>query len=199
MEEHSDTQQKQRLIPKGLGVVVMILLIVCTLAWISLWRPWQPVNREQLIVEPINKKVETPATSPNGNKTHYEFYDLLAKQQVSPVPEKPMTQVNDTSNATAYAEVKAEDGQNMQSFALITQLVNSPDIADEQRNKLQMMGYPSDVVMSNNEKGEIIYRVMVGPFATKYQAEQGQKSLKQQGIDSVLSELSPKLAQDERR
>lgn len=197
MEEHSDTQQKQRLIPKGLGVVVMILLIVCTLAWISLWRPWQPVNREQLIVEPINKKVETPTTSPNGNKTHYEFYDLLAKQQVSPVPEKPVTQVNDTSNATAYAEVKAEDGQNMQSFALITQLVNSPDIADEQRNKLQMMGYPSDVVMSNNEKGEIIYRVMVGPFATKYQAEQGQKSLKQQGIDSVLSELSPKLAQDE--
>lgn len=186
MEQHAndDNQIAFPLIPKGFGAFIALFLLLCFIAVLCLWRPWQPVDVKQRTISNI-----TTANHEDKQTTHYEFYDLLTKQQVNPVPDKPIASATAVETPQAHAVLEV-DGKSFQPYVLIINRFDNADQADDLQGKLQVTGFASDVIIEADADGKAIYRVVAGPFNGKQQAQIAQKSLKQQGIDSVLSEVS---------
>lgn len=187
MEQQHSSDKNQisyPLIPTGFGTFIALFLLICFIAILCLWRPWQPVDVQQ-------REISNIATANQDDKktTHYEFYDLLAKQQVAPVPEKPVATNTAHDSMPSHAVIEV-DGKTFQPYVLIINSFQNADLADELQGKLQVAGFLSDVIIEADTNGQVLYRVVAGPFNGKQQAEIAQKNLKQQGIDSVLSEVS---------
>lgn len=183
-------QQNFRLIPKGFSMIVMLGVLVGFFAFISLWQPWQPVDSVQ------RKQQITQATVEDEQlQTHYEFYDLLAKQKVSPMPDKPLTTAPDNPLGDSSMAVMANSSQDRVQPVLIIKSFNNADAADKQRSRIRFANLPADVIIEKNEQGRPLYRVIAGPFPNKQLAVQAKTHLEKQGIDSILSEIARKQAE----
>ena len=71
---------KKPLIPKWLGMLVLILIVLSFAVALMLWKPWEPVK-------PRSNEVTSTHYQEETNKD-YRFYDLLPQQQVTPIPDK---------------------------------------------------------------------------------------------------------------
>ena len=191
-ERPNPNKPKQPLIPKWLGMLVVILIVLSFAVALMLWKPWAPV-------QPRNNDVTSPHYQEDTNKD-YRFYDLLPQQQVTPIPEKavPETQtqqqpviveapsqpenvnvgVDSSDQTTATAPTQPEYILQVRSYP-------DPDSADARRAEIILNGLSADVVQST-EGGKTWYRVISGPYDSQNAAVIAQQTLQHSGIDSIV-------------
>lgn len=193
----------QALLPKWLGVFFLLLSTICVAIVLMLWRPWQPVATHQ---NDDPAAAARPATQETNRD--YQFYDLLPKQKVTPIPEQavPKAQSSETaiivesrpaaeddSNANAadespadpFTDQPAEEKPVAPVYMLQVRSFEDPEEADARRAEIILNGLSADVIISN-EKGKIWYRVVSGPYASVDAARTAQQSLQNAGIDSII-------------
>ena len=183
-------KKKQSLIPKWLGTLVVILLILSFAVALMLWKPWEPVQaRNQINSEHYQEET---------NKD-YRFYDLLPQQQVTPVPEQAIPEsrneaavviveapTNDSAASEATASVTGTvPAAPARSYILQVKSYTDPDSADARRAEIILNGLSADVVRIN-EDGQTWYRVISGPYDSQEAAIIAQQSLQNSGIDSIV-------------
>jgi len=82
------------------------------------------------------------------------------------------------------AASKAQQADAFQYFVQAGAFVSSAE-ADSQRIKLSLAGF-EPVISQREQDGKVIYRVRVGPYDSKTQAEQIQSQLKSNKFESAL-------------
>ena len=164
-----------------------------------LWQPWQPVSSKMEVTSPHYEEEEV--------NHDYRFYDLLPKQQMTPVPEQAVpeskapptvviveapksqtqdSQLNpntDTATPNETAPVAAE--VHTTQFILQIGSFNNPDSADTQRAKVILNGLSADVI-TMRKNGETWYRVVSGPYTSQSSAVAAQQTLQNSNIDSII-------------
>ena len=178
-------QQKPSFIPKWIGTLIFILMVLSAAVALMLWKPWAPVHPRS--------EINAGQPQEETNKD-YRFYDQLPKQQVTPIPEEavPTTQPKEVG-VIVEAPSQANEADNASepslnaptTYLLQVNSFNNPDSADAKRSEILMNKLPADVIMSN-EKGKIWYRVISGPFNSQAEAIAAQQTLQNSGIDSII-------------
>ena len=183
---------KQPLIPKWLGMLVVILIVLSFAVALMLWKPWAPV-------QPRNNDVTSPHYQEDTNKD-YRFYDLLPQQQVTPIPEQAVPENKAPSQAViieAPAKPQSNDviigddgteqiaAPTRPEYILQVRSYPDPDSADARRAEIILNGLSADVVQST-EGDRTWYRVISGPYDTQNAAVMAQQTLQHSGIDSIV-------------
>ena len=185
---------KKPLIPKWLGMLVVILIVLSFAVALLLWKPWAPV-------QPRNNTVTSPHYQEDTNKD-YRFYDLLPQQQVTPIPEQAVPESKNSSTVVIVEAPEAEPAINppvtepsleaseapvahQPSYILQVRSYSDPDSADARRAEIILNGLSADVVKSV-ENGQTWYRVMSGPYDSPEAAIMAQQTLQRSGIDSIV-------------
>lgn len=179
---------KQPLIPKWLGMLVVVLIVLSFGVALMLWKPWAPV-------QPRNE-ITSEHYQEDTNKD-YRFYDLLPQQQVTPIPEQAIPE-NKTQQQPVIVEAptKPSDvnvGVNADPTPVSTQpeyilqvrSYDDPDAADARRAEIILNGLSADV-MQSSEGGKTWYRVISGPYESQNAAVIAQQTLQHSGIDSIV-------------
>ncbi|WP_139850526.1 SPOR domain-containing protein [Acinetobacter pullicarnis] len=183
------TKPSKPLIPKWLGMLVLILVVLSGAVALMLWKPWGPVQAKNEVTS-THYQEET-------NKD-YRFYELLPQQQVTPIPQQavPETQVRSQPvivEAPAPTQPTVnEDGEDVAtpaaaqpSYILQVRSFPDPDSADARRAEIILNGLSADVVKTT-ENGKTWYRVISGPYTTQNAAVIAQQTLQHSGIDSIV-------------
>ncbi|XID74881.1 SPOR domain-containing protein [Alkanindiges sp. WGS2144] len=193
----------QKLIPGWLWMIFGMLLGLFIMVLLYLWQPWRPASRPIDATQTI-----TPDHSDEQTNQDYQFYDLLPKQQVTPVPSDAVptdpqaansniivappvsVEVPDVSPAQNAANADPAEINETTTLQYILQ-VNSyqnPDDADARRAEILLVGLPADVRQSKLADGSMWFRVVSGPFASRAEALNAQSLLQNSGIDSLVVE-----------
>ncbi|WP_445114600.1 SPOR domain-containing protein [Acinetobacter sp. WZC-1] len=184
---------KKPLIPKWLGTLVAILIVLSCAVALMLWKPWAPV-------QPRNE-IPSEHYQEDTNKD-YRFYDLLPQQQVTPIPQQavPETPVQsqpviveapDTSqqNSTDDVDTGVDSSEPpvpaQPSYILQIRSYADPDSADARRAEIILNGLSADVIKTT-ENGQTWYRVISGPYESQNAAVIAQQTLQHSGIDSIV-------------
>ena len=185
---------KKPLVPKWLGMLVLILIVLSFAVALMLWKPWEPVK-------PRSNEVTSTHYQEETNKD-YRFYDLLPQQQVTPIPEKAVPENQQVDTAPVIVEAPAptetqttsEDGTITEatapapakiSYILQVRSFPDPDSADARRAEIILNGLSADV-MKTTEGGQTWYRVVSGPYESQEAAVIAQQTLQHSGIDSIV-------------
>lgn len=194
-----DKDQQEKLIPTWLWMIFGILLGLSLAVLLYLWQPWQPANRPIDSTQPT--RTSNQADEDETNK-EYQFYDLLPKQQVTPVPNEavPTTPATQPSNsiivapaAPAQNTINADPAEISASpaapeYMLQVNSYKNPDDADARRAEILLVGLPADVRQTTLSDSTVWFRVVSGPFMSKGEALNAQHLLQDSGIDSLVVE-----------
>lgn len=104
-----------------------------------------------------------------------------AKPGEAPAPVAPSTSEDPLGDLAAS---KAQQVDAFQYFVQVGAFLSSAE-ADSQRIKLSLAGF-EPVITQRDQDGKVIYRVRVGPYDSKTQAEQTQSQLKSNKFESAL-------------
>ncbi len=184
---------KKPLIPKWLGMLVVILIILSFGVALMLWKPWAPVKTR-------SNEVTSDHYQEDTNKD-YRFYDLLPNQQVTPIPEQavPETQTStqsviveapETPSSSEEVNVGLDSSEQAPApvqpeYILQVRSYPDPDSADARRAEIILNGLSADVVKAT-EGGQTWYRVISGPYDSQNAAVIAQQTLQHSGIDSIV-------------
>lgn len=183
---------KKPLIPTWLGTLVVVLLILSFLVALMLWKPWEPVKPRSNQIQSEHYQEET--------NNDYRFYDLLPKQQVTPIPEQAVPETRTAENtmivetpaastSTQTPTVSTEDDSAApviaESYMLQVKSYADPDQADARRAEIILNGLSADVVQTI-ENEQVWYRVISGPYPSQDAAVIAQQTLQHSGIDSIV-------------
>lgn len=192
-------------IPHWLWLVFVVLSALSLAALLYLWQPWQPAKRPDAPgAEPVGAD---SASARPGRKEEYEFYDLLPKQQVTPVPQQevpvrasaaskpeplpatlpspdrgPLVQ---PGASLTLSETPAPERQPV--YILQINSYDNPDEADRQRAEVLLTGLSADVRQTTVNQ-VVWYRVVSGPYASRDEAQTAQVTLQNSGIDALVVE-----------
>lgn len=199
----------QKLIPGWLWMIFGMLLGLFIMVMLYLWQPWRPAQRPIDATQPSS----TQASDDETNKD-YQFYDLLPKQQVTPVPDEALPTSNpnaadniivaqppttppvepaiqgavqNNANASHSDPVEITAATTPQYILQVNSYQN-PDDADARRAEILLVGLPADVRQSALADGSTWFRVISGPFANRAEALNAQNLLQNSGIDSLVVE-----------
>lgn len=191
VSERPNKSQKP-LIPKWLGMLVVILIILSFAVALLLWKPWAPVKTR-------SNEVTSDHYQEDTNKD-YRFYDLLPNQQVTPIPEQAVPETQTQSQPViveAPATPRDEEvdvGLDVSEqvaapvqpeYILQVRSYPDPDSADARRAEIILNGLSADVVKTT-EGGQTWYRVISGPYDSQNAAVIAQQTLQHSGIDSIV-------------
>ena len=188
-------KRKRPLVPTWLWTVFGVLFGLTCLAGLYLWQPWQPTSHEST----AQTDASTPKTTDADKPAKFQFYDLLPKQEVTPiptqtvpdvVPDDPSTSVVDAANAASSDSDSSQTSQTKPAqthYILQVNSFQSSDDADKQRASVLLAGLPADVRHTTSD-GQEWYRVISGPFNSKSEALKAQKQLQDSGIDALVVE-----------
>jgi cell division protein FtsN len=185
---------KKPLIPKWLGTLVVILIVLSFALALMLWKPWAPVK-------PKSNEITSQHYQEDTNKD-YRFYDLLPQQQVTPIPDQavpenqqveanpiivdaPVAPPTPTVNAEGEITATEEPVAPKTSFILQVRSYPDPDSADARRAEIILNGLSADVIKTS-EGGQTWYRVISGPYESQQAAVIAQQTLQHSGIDSIV-------------
>lgn len=174
------------LVPTWLWTVFGIVVGLSCLALLYLWQPWQPASSNtQAAAQP------TPTTSAAEDKkpANFQFYDLLPKQQVTPIPTQTVPDVIPDDPAPVVAPTStstAATGKPASHYILQVNSFQSADEADKQRAAVLLAGLPADVRHTTTADGQEWYRVISGPFDSRDEANKAQRQLQDSGIDALV-------------
>ncbi|MDE2421461.1 MAG: SPOR domain-containing protein [Gammaproteobacteria bacterium] len=184
------------LVPTWLWTVFGVLFGLTCLALLYLWQPWQPTSHESA----AQTETSAPKTADGDKPAKFQFYDLLPKQEVTPiptqtvpdvVPDDPSTPVVDAANSASSdsdSDTKSTQTKAAQThYILQVNSFQSSDEADKQRASVLLAGLPADVRHTTSD-GQDWYRVISGPFNSKSEAMKAQKQLQDSGIDALVVE-----------
>lgn len=180
---------KKPLIPTWLGTLVVILIVLSFLMALMLWKPWEPVKpRGQISSEHYQE----------DTNQEYSFYELLPKQQVTPIPEQAIPESKNEDRVViietpeAPTTVSSQDETGLvpteavkPTYLLQVRSYKDHDSADARRAEIILNGLSADVVVSI-EGGETWYRVVSGPYDSQEAALIAQQNLQNGGIDSIV-------------
>lgn len=191
-------------IPHWLWLIFVVLFGLSLAALLYLWQPWQPAKRLDV---PSTEVVEADDAPKTDSKGDYEFYELLPRQQVTPVPQQEVPVPARTPAAahpeplpaevplvpggisaaepTATAHDPAAARQAM--YILQVNSYDNPDDADRQRAEVLLTGLSADIRQTTVDQ-VVWYRVVSGPYASKAEAEAAQNTLQNSGIDALVVE-----------
>lgn len=180
---------KKPLIPKWLGLLVVILIVLSFGVALLLWKPWAPVQ--------TRNEVTSTHYQEDTNKD-YRFYDLLPQQQVTPIPEQAVPETKAQQQPVIVeAPIKSNDVNvgvdgsqapataNQPEYILQVRSYDDPDAADARRAEIILNGLSADVVQGS-EDGKTWYRVISGPYDSQNAAVIAQQTLQHSGIDSIV-------------
>ncbi|KAA8733679.1 SPOR domain-containing protein [Acinetobacter qingfengensis] len=190
VSERPKPAKTNKTVPSWLWLFVLILMGVCVAIFLSLWQPWQPVAKADPNAN-LNAEQET-------NKD-YRFYDMLPKQQVTPIPEQAVPEHQTQQPVTVIEAPGSQDnianhGENDETgektpvtprYILQIKSYQDPDSADAKRAEIVLNGLSADVIMTN-EGNKIWYRVISGPYPSQQAAGIAQQTLQNGGIDSII-------------
>ncbi|ENV55876.1 hypothetical protein F951_03058 [Acinetobacter soli CIP 110264] len=185
---------KKPLVPRWLGMVVAILVLMCIAVMLMLWKPWKPVSTKNEVTSTHYQEEDT--------NHDYRFYDLLPQQQMTPIPDQAVPETKDQNAAMiveapresaasaptasgSTANVTAAPAPQPASFILQVRSYADPDSADARRAEIILNGLSADVVKTV-ENGKTWYRVISGPYETQEAALGAQQTLQHSGIDSIV-------------
>jgi cell division protein FtsN len=182
---------KKPLIPKWLGMLVLILIVLSFAVALLLWKPWEPVKPQSNEIPSAHYQEET-------NKD-YRFYDLLPQQQVTPIPDQAVPENQQVTTAPVIVEAPAVVESNtsnpsienaepqpvVSSYILQVRSYADPDSADARRAEIILNGLSADVIKMT-EGGQTWYRVVSGPYESQQAAVIAQQTLQHSGIDSIV-------------
>jgi cell division protein FtsN len=198
----------QPIVPSWLWLVFGTLLGLSLAVLLYLWQPWQPAERVQPTIA-TETAAASQAQQPKPSDEDFQFYDLLPKQQVTAVPEEavpaqPTTAAEPLPDAVATPDVgtavltPSADGATPDPAGMTTERqpmyllqINSftnADEADRQRAEVLLVGLSADVRQTTTRDGTLWYRVVSGPFNSKTEAMDAQRSLQDSGIDALVVE-----------
>jgi cell division protein FtsN len=163
-----------------------IVVGLTCLALLYLWQPWQPASSGQQTTTTV-----TPASSPAADKkpADFQFYDLLPKQQVTPIPTQTVPDVvPDDPTPVIAPPVTTTTGSTKVASHYLLQVnsYQSADEADKQRAAVLLAGLPADVRHTTTADGQEWYRVVSGPFDSRDEASKAQRQLQDSGIDALV-------------
>lgn len=182
---------KKPLVPKWLGMLVVILILLSFAVALMLWQPWAPVKTR-------SNEVTSEHYQEDTNKD-YRFYDLLPNQQVTPIPEQAVPEArvqsqtviveaptNPTSNEVNVGLDPSEQAPvAAPEYILQVRSYPDPDSADARRAEIILNGLSADVVQTT-EGDQTWYRVISGPYESQNAAVIAQQTLQHSGIDSIV-------------
>lgn len=185
---------KKPLIPAWLGTLVIILIVLSFLVALMLWKPWEPVK-------PNNDQITSQHYEEEDTNKDYRFYDLLPKQQVTPIPEQAVPETNKQDAVVIVEAPRTEEAASetvnepglvteepaapVATYILQVRSFDDPDQADARRAEIILNGLSADVVRSV-ENGKVWYRVVSGPYDSVEAAVIAQQTLQHSGIDSIV-------------
>ncbi len=193
-------------IPNWLWLLFVLLAGASLGALLYLWQPWQPAKRPDLPSADTSAAVE-PSKNAKGD---YEFYDLLPKQQVTPVPQQEVppqasalerpepaprvatppviprsTGSSESSDTTTLSVSETIERQPV--YILQINSYTNPDDADRQRAEVLLTGLSADI--RQTQVGDALwYRVVSGPYPSRAEAVSAQQTLQNSGIDALVVE-----------
>ena len=132
---------------------------------------------------PAAPATDTTATAPVGSAQTAP----VAPAAVSADPLGDLAQAQLKAAAAKQAAPVASDGVSY--FVQVGAFRNQAD-AEAQRAKLAMLNQQARV-SEREQNGRPVFRVRVGPFAQRAQAEQAQSTLKDAGLDASLVRVQP--------
>ncbi|QXL83841.1 SPOR domain-containing protein [Comamonas sp. NLF-1-9] len=133
----------------------------------------------------------SPAPAPAGHETTVPaasddpLGDLARARAQGSAPESMATAAAPASAAAAPAAPAAATG----NYYIQAGAFRAPDEADAQRAQLAMLGWEARV-SEGQQNGRAVYRVRIGPFARRDDAEQLKGKLDGAGITSILVRVS---------
>ena len=178
---------KRPLVPTWLWTVFGIVVGLSCLALLYLWQPWQPASSGAQATA-----IPAPASTPAEDKkpANFQFYDLLPKQQVTPIPTQTVPDVipDDPAPVVAPVTTGTPTGTTKAAVHYILQVnsFQSADEADKQRAAVLLAGLPADVRHTTTSDGQEWYRVISGPFDSRDEANKAQRQLQDSGIDALV-------------
>lgn len=198
------SEVKTSLIPAWLWLIFGTLFGLSIAVVLYLWQPWQPAQREAVAVPNPTEQAasaQKPQTDAQGD---YAFYELLPKQQVTPVPQQALPTTTGRPEPlpnpqTAPAEQGAQNASNPDPegmtaevrdpiFILQINSYDNPDEADRQRADVLLVGLSADVRQTTSSDGSAWYRVVSGPYMSRAEALSAQRMLQDSGIDALVVE-----------
>lgn len=202
ISERPKAMENSKAIPSWLWLMLFVLAGLCVVIFLSLWSPWKPV------VTTVHTSNAMAIADEDTNKD-YRFYDLLPRQQVTPIPEQAIpeqqqkhavmvVEVPHTSSSAASATAndttaKQSNTQNSTSIApryiLQVRSYEDADSADIRRAEIVRNGLSAEVIMGNEGK-QVWYRVISGPYESQDAAVIAQQTLQNSGIDSIIVKQS---------
>ncbi len=208
VQRAAHSQQPQKLIPTWLWLLFGTLVGLSIAVLLFLWQPWRPAER----ADPT-AVANLPAVDPQPeNKADYQFYDLLPKQQVTPVPDQeiplntsktaqPLPSPLPSEPLLTEETVRATQNQatpdpfeesltvsRAPQYLLQINSFQNPDEADRQRAEVLLVGLSADVRQHVDSVGVRWYRVVSGPYVNKDEAQQAHRLLQDSGIAALVVE-----------
>ena len=187
---------KRPLVPTWLWTIFGIIFGLSCIALLYLWQPWQPTPHGSTTTVDTSTSSEKPADS--GKPANFQFYDLLPKQQVTPVPTQTVPDIVPDDSITQIIDANSTDSADSSSdttaapkpkasqhFMLQVNSFQSADDADKQRASVLLAGLPADVRHTTSD-GQEWYRVVSGPFNSRNEALRAQRQLQDSGIDALV-------------
>lgn len=160
------------------------------------WDPNSPLygKNPARITVPAAPEVTSPATegvTAAPAATPAAPATTAASEPVAPVtvpPAKPVPKASASSDPLGdLVKAKSAEASAAASFNYFVQAgaFRSPSDAEAQRAKLAMLGWESRV-SEREQNGRTVFRVRVGPFGKRDDAEQLKSRLEGAGVDSAL-------------
>ncbi len=189
--------RKGPLVPTWLWTIFGIIFGLSCLVLLYLWQPWQPTPHGTPTSASSTSTTDDNATD-EKKAADFQFYDLLPKQQVTPVPTQTVPDVVPDDVTAAIVESNSSDSSDSDSetteapkakpsqhYMLQVNSFQSADEADKQRASVLLAGLPADVRHTTSD-GIEWYRVVSGPFNSKNEALRAQRQLQDSGIDALV-------------
>jgi cell division protein FtsN len=164
----------------GLWIVAVLLtgLFVAGLFYLKQQNDHSPKTEVTVATKEPAKLSSKAATQ----TTHFDFYTILPKSQTA----APQTMVNRATSTT----ISNKSNASATKLIYILQLGEFKEYsaADELKAEIVLQGY--EVNITPNKKNALtLYRVWLGPYQTREQAQQQQKNLLSNQIKSVVTTL----------
>ncbi|HET9843971.1 MAG TPA: SPOR domain-containing protein [Gammaproteobacteria bacterium] len=169
------------LIPGWVWLLIGIISGICLACFIS-WKWSQKIESRPPAPPIIISDTNTLKEEAEENKPRFDFYTLLPNLKVD------LPDVATPPSARTQTNTKQQDA----SLAYIIQAgsFKTQDQADKRKATLALQGIESQIQTVNIRPEETWYRVYIGPFKTKEEAQNVQQNLEQnQALNSLILKI----------
>jgi len=167
-------------------IVALVVAIYVTKVPIPFMNKGLSRNAEQDAAEQKKNKDWDPNAPLYGKNpaANAPAADKPAVNPVAPAPPTPAAESGSSDPLGDLAQSKTQAGEAFQYFVQVGAF-NGSEEAQTQRAKLAMGGFDPKI-SEREQNGKIVYRVRLGPFETKTEAEDTQAKLKATKFESAL-------------